>query len=107
MRLIWSVAIVFIALQLADFYTTWACLHEPIPGYEVYEVNPISAMLFLWIGLVPGLILDTFLGTILTIWIAKSRFSFRFRLGVLVCLSAITAFAVVGNYFNMVELGIA
>ena len=108
MRLVWTLTIVFIALQLADFYTTWACLHQPIPGWEALEINPISALLFERLGLVPGLVLDTTLGTGVIVWLARVRYlKYRLKIGLLVFLTFITACAVVNNYYNMVKMGIA
>ena len=108
MRLLWFLAVTLAMLTLADFYTTWASLHQPIPGWEVLEINPISALLFEWLGLVPGLILDTALGIALIVFIARTRrLNHRWRIGVLVSLVLFTAYVVVNNYLNMVKIGIA
>jgi hypothetical protein len=106
MRTVWTLAAIFMAVTLADAYTTWACLHNPIPG--VTEANPITAWLFGLMGLVPSLILDGIVTALAAVWIiftqrvpplAKSVF--------FLVVTILTGCAVYYNYQIMIELGIA
>lgn len=55
--------LVFLTLLLtaADHWTTYLCLRAPIPGWHVTEANPIADWLFTSVGLVPGIVVDSFL----------------------------------------------
>lgn len=46
-------------LSAADHWTTYLCLRSPVSGWHVTEANPISDWLFGWVGLVPGLLVDS------------------------------------------------
>ena len=48
-----------LVLSAADHWTTYVCLRNPVAGWEVIEANPISDWLFSWLGLVPGLLIDS------------------------------------------------
>ena len=67
----------FIALvwgaSAADHYTTYLMLAEPIPGWEVWEANPIARWLFDTFGLVPGLIIDSVFTIGIGIWGLRTR----------------------------------
>ena len=41
-----------------DNATTFLCLRAPIPGYEIFEANPLARVLFDSIGLVEGLMIE-------------------------------------------------
>ena len=56
MRLLATATLV---LSAADHWTTYVCLRNPVVGWEVIEANPISDWLFSWLGLVPGLLVDS------------------------------------------------
>ena len=105
MRTVWTLIAVFVAVTMADAYTTWACLHEPIPG--LVEANPIAAWLFGLIGLVPGLVVDGIGTAIVLGWFGITKkvspvYKFLFLLPVLV----LNVWAVWHNYQIMVELGL-
>lgn len=109
MRTVWLLVIgIFIALTLGDAYTTWACLHEPVSGWEVLEENPVAEWLFETLGLVPGLVVDSVLTLLVALWVARTKKLpiplkvFYFALGI-----TVTAWAVYHNYQGMVEMGIA
>ena len=52
-------AFLTLILSAADHWTTYVCLRSPVSGWQVTEANPISEWLFGWIGLVPGLLVDS------------------------------------------------
>ena len=52
-------AVATLVLSAADHWTTYICLRNPVVGWEVIEANPISDWLFSWVGLVPGLLVDS------------------------------------------------
>ena len=52
-------ALATLILSAADHWTTYVCLRNPVAGWEVIEANPISDWLFSWLGLVPGLLVDS------------------------------------------------
>ena len=96
------------AVTLGDAYTTWACLHEPVPGWEVLEWNPGAEWLFEILGLVPGLVVDSVITLVAALWVAcTTKLAtpikvFYFALGIIV-----TVGAVYHNYQSMIEMGIA
>ena len=44
-----------VLLSLADHWTTYLCLREPVTGWSVTEANPLANWLFDLTGLLPGL----------------------------------------------------
>jgi hypothetical protein len=54
-----ALAAATLILSAADHWTTYVCLRDPVAGWEVTEANPISDWLFSWLGLVPGLLVDS------------------------------------------------
>lgn len=66
-------ACVALAVSLADHWSTWLCLHAPVPGWYVAEANPLAAWLFGRIGLVPGLLLDSVLTGVALLVLARAR----------------------------------
>jgi hypothetical protein len=107
MRTVWTLIAVFMAVALADAYTTWACLHEPVPGWDVIEANPASAWLFEVVGLVPGLVVDG-IATVLVLWWVGStkRSTPRFKTICLLLATAVSGWAVYNNYQGMIEMGL-
>lgn len=57
----------------ADHYTTWVMLHEPVPGWEVWEANPVARWLFDTFGLVPGLAIDSIFTFVVGIWAYRTN----------------------------------
>jgi len=66
-------ACVALAVSLADHWSTWLCLHAPVPGWYVAEANPVAAWLFARVGLVPGLLLDSALTLVALTVLARAR----------------------------------
>jgi hypothetical protein len=105
MRTVWTLIAVFMALTLADAYTTWACLHAPIPGWEVWEWNFMAAWLFEHLGLVPGLVVDGILTILVLGWIGiTKRVTTKFKVIFMLGSIAVTCWAVYSNYQGMIEM---
>ena len=95
-------------LTAADHWTTYLCLHAPVPGFEVSEANPIAGWLFGSLGLLPGLVLDSsvtlaalcfLLTTKLIPLAAKKAFLF--------VVIAWTGYAVVNNLHAIAAMGLS
>ncbi len=52
-------ALLTLLISAADHWTTYLCLREPIPGWQVAEANPLADWLFSTAGLIPGLLIDS------------------------------------------------
>ena len=52
-------ALLTLLVSAADHWTTYVCLRNPIPGWNVTEANPLADWLFSTAGLVPGLMIDS------------------------------------------------
>ena len=106
-RLVWFLIGLFLVATLGDHLTTWACLSNPVPGWEVSEVNPVSAWLFSSFGLVPGLLLDGIVTIWVAVWVGYTKvFTVRFKVLYLLFVLACTLYAVNNNYHGMLEMGI-
>ena len=66
-------AITTLALSAVDHWTTYVCLRQPVSGWQVIEANPISEWLFSWIGLVPGLLFDSFITVCAVLFLVTTR----------------------------------
>ncbi len=104
MRAIWTLICIFMLVTVGDAYTTWACLHNPVPG--VFEANPVANWLFGFFGLLPGLIIDG----VITLFILVSlgytkRIRMKLKILILILGIAISVYAVQNNYQVMVEVG--
>ena len=95
-------------LTAADHWTTYLCLRSPVPGWQVTEANPLAEWLFLNIGLVPGILLDSVVtlaavaflrGTPLVPTPAKGAF--------FVVVVVWTGWAVVNNTHALIALGLS
>jgi hypothetical protein len=105
MRTVWLLAGVFIALTLGDTYTTWACLHEPVPGWDVIEANPASEWLFAKLGLVPGLAVDSVLTLLVALWVVRTtKVSIIWKLFYCTLGIIVTALAVYNNLQGMIKM---
>jgi hypothetical protein len=94
--------VLVMVFNLTDNATTFLCLRQPFPGFEVVEANPLARWLFEAIGLAQGLIFEMMLTTAAVaflIW--TSRLSHRLRLGILGVLVVLPAWASVNNYMVM------
>ncbi len=52
-------ALLTLLISAADHWTTYLCLRQPVPGWQVAEANPLADWLFSMAGLVPGLAIDS------------------------------------------------
>ena len=104
------VVLAFLVLVVsgADHWTTYLCLRDPVVGWNVTEANPISAWLFLTIGLGSGLWMDT-LATVLGMgFLIKTRMvPEEVKLLFLAVVIASTAYAVDNNLDALFQLGIS
>jgi hypothetical protein len=103
-----AMALLTVLLSAADHWTTYLCLRAPLLGWEVTEANPIANWLFGSFGLVPGLVLDSFLtlgavGFLLTTQRVSSAAKFCF-FGAIV---AWTGFAVINNLQAISDIGLS
>ena len=97
-----------LAFNLLDNATTYVCLDQPVPGYEVVEANPLARWLFDNLGLLEGLILETALtGAAVVFLVVSPALSSRLRIGILALLVALPALASWNNLQVIDELGIA
>ena len=101
-------AVSTLLLSAADHWTTYLCLRRPVLGWEVSEVNPISAWLFETVGLVPGLLIDTAvtLGAV-SFLVVSRRFSQPVKIAFFVAIGGWTAFAVANNLGVIRVLGLS
>ena len=91
----------------ADHLTTWLCLRSPVAGWEVTEANPVADWLFQWVGLVPGLAIDSVitLGAVAFL-LVTSALPTPVKTGFLGLITATTGFAVVNNLRAIDAMGI-
>ena len=59
MRLLPLLALATLLVSAADHWTTYLCLRNVSPGWQVAEANPVAEWLFSTAGLVPGLLIDS------------------------------------------------
>jgi len=101
-------AVATLVLSAADHWTTYLCLRSPVAGWEVIEANPIADWLFSWLGLVPGLLIDsavTLFAVGFLLWTNRlSRFVKRAFFS-LVALT--TGYAVINNFRAIDALGLS
>ena len=97
-----------LALSAADHWTTYLCLRQPVSGWQVTEVNPISEWLFQTVGLVPGLLADSLVTVAAVAFLLTTRrlpnFVKKAFFGLVV---VATGYAVINNYRAIDALGIS
>lgn len=94
--------VLVLVFNLADNATTFVCLRQPVPGFEVFEANPLAAWLFDKVGLVEGLVFEMLITTAaVTFLVWTTRLSGRLRLGILAILVALPAWAAANNMLVM------
>ena len=94
-------------MNALDNLTTYRCLDNPIPGFEVYEANPLAAWGFDMVGLELGLWIETALcGAAILFLVYSPLFGFRARMALLAVLAALPAGAAANNLLVMRELQI-
>ncbi len=101
-------ALVMLVLSVADHWTTYLCLRQPVDGWLVHEANPISSWLFASIGLVPGLLVDSAITLGAILFLLSTRvFPVRAKTAFLAIVSAWTAYAVHNNLTAIAVLGLS
>ena len=96
-----------VLLGALDNWTTYLCLHEPVPGFVVEEANPIGAALFQAVGLVPGLWVDLAVTVLAALFLVRSTLWPRAaRAGLLGLIAASSAFGVRNNLDALWTLGL-
>ncbi|MDX1648851.1 MAG: DUF5658 family protein [Myxococcota bacterium] len=66
-------AAVALLVSLADHWTTWICLRDPVSGWRASEANPLAAWLFGQVGLAEGLLLDSAVTAVALLFLARTR----------------------------------
>jgi len=100
-----ALSIVFV-LSLLDNYTTWVMLSSPIPGWDVVEANPIARVLFDYVGLEAGLLLDSAFTTAACVWAYNTRgLSENIKLVGCAILSIVSLVAVINNSWAILVTG--
>ncbi len=90
-----------------DGLTTFLCLREPIPGFEVIEANPFARWLFEATGLVHGLLLETVVTlAAVTFLVLSPSLPSWVRTSLLVLLVVLPAWAVTNNVQVMAAMGV-
>jgi hypothetical protein len=94
-------------LNTLDNATTFACLRAPVDGFEVIEANPLARWLFDALGLVEGLMIESLLTLGAVVFLIMTRtLRPEIRMGLLVVLSALPAWAVANNLRVMATIGV-
>ncbi len=100
-------ALLTIALTTADHWTTWRCLHAPVPGWNVTEANPAASWLFDATGLIPGLLIDSLITLIAVAFLVTTQALPRpAKLAFLTVISLCTGYAVVNNVVAIRDMGL-
>ncbi len=101
-------ALVTLLLTGADHWTTYLCLRRPIAGWEVVEANPLADWLFNATGLLPGLVIDSFITAIAIAFILTTpRLGRAMRYVCLVFMTGATGYAVINNLQALSALGLS
>ncbi len=96
-----------VVLNLLDNTTTFLCLRAPIPGFEIFEANPLARWMFEAMGLLEGLVLETVITTAAVAFLVlTTRIPRRIRIALLAVLAALPAWAVANNMQVMHDVGL-
>jgi hypothetical protein len=102
-----TLAAVTLVLTALDHWTTYLCLTQHVPGWQITEGNPLAAWLFASVGLVPGLAIDTAITLCAVAMLVRTGLLQRGAKGAcLMLLVTTTALAVVNNFAAIHTLGI-
>ena len=97
-----------VILSLADHWTTYLCLREPVTGWSVIEANPLANWLFDLTGLLPGLAIDSVITVIAVVFLLSTRHISTFaKSSCLVLIVLLTGYAVVNNLGAIGALGLS
>jgi hypothetical protein len=100
-------ALLVVLLSAVDHWTTFLCLRAPVAGWHVVEANPIADWLFLRLGLVPGLALDSAVTLLALAFLMRTRIvPHPVKLAFLGVVAAGTAWAVANNLEALRQLGL-
>jgi hypothetical protein len=97
-----------VLLTAADHWTTYLCLRRPVDGWHVSELNPLADWLFVKVGLVPGLLIDSGI-TLVAVGFLLSTALFP-RTAKSVCFAILTLstlWAVLNNLRAIEQLGLS
>jgi hypothetical protein len=97
-----------VLFNLADNTTTFLCLRQPVPGFEIVEANPIARWLFESVGLVEGLALEMLITTAaIAFLVFTGRIPSRMKLLLLVVLALLPAWASLNNLLVIRTVGLS
>ena len=100
-------ALLTVLVSSADHWTTYLCLTNPVAGWTVSEVNPISAWMFEVIGVGPALWLDSAVTIVGVGFLATTRvLPDSVKVPLLAAVFGVTAYAVANNLDGVWELGL-
>jgi hypothetical protein len=106
--MVYLIAFATLVLSAADHWTTYVCLRSPISGWQVTEANPISDWLFAWIGLVPGLVIDSVITVLAVLFLLSThRLPKTVKMAFLCAVVLSTGYAVVNNLQAIDAMGIS
>lgn len=106
--MLWPLAGLTLLLSAADHWTTYLCLRQPVPGWQIDEANPISQWLFEAVGLVPGLILDSGITLAALAFLVTTRHvPGALKTASLAVIAFSTGYAVLNNFAAIETLGLS
>ena len=101
-------ALLTLMLSASDHWTTYLCLRAPVEGMIVSEANPLAAWLFDRVGLVEGLLLDSFITVLALLFVLQThRLPRPIKLGFLLAVVGGTGYAVVNNLGVLSRIGLS
>lgn len=106
MRLL--LGLVILGFNTLDNLTTYLSLSHSVEGFEIFEANPFARWLFDSIGLGEGLLFESVITTLAVGFLVYApRISPRVRMGLLLVLAVLPAWATVNNLAVMHSVGLA
>jgi hypothetical protein len=95
-------------MNALDNLTTLRCLANPVPGFGVYEANPLAAWTFEVLGLRSGLAAEMVLSALaIGFLVYSTTFSWRLRRAILLAMVVLPAWAALNNWQVMQEMGLS
>lgn len=96
-----------VGLNALDNLTTYVCLQGDVPGFEVYEANPLAAWGFERMGLGSGLVFEMVISMgAIAFLVMTPIFPRRVKLALLAVLVALPGWAVMNNLSVMEVIGL-
>lgn len=97
-----------VLVTAADHWTTYLCLRDPVPGWEVTEANPIAAWLFAALGLGPAILLDSAVTLVALGFVVNTVLvPLAVKHGFLMLVVTWTGWAVANNLNAIVQMGLS